>query len=246
MSININNYINSFEFDFTLPGSNEIIMFKPLTTGQLKKLLPYENEKNPEIIESLLDNLISNCVVSEGFDINTLYLQDRFALLVEIRKKSKGETYEFIYDCPECNNKKNITLDLNELSVKKKDYDTKTFIFNDKLSFELDGITRGDQIMAAKMVNKLKIKNENLKQAEIATYMFAMSMKTFHTPEGDTKDVPMEAKINLIDNIMNDEQYNRFTNHFTENDFGVDFKFDFGCDCGKTEKFVIPMNNFFI
>src|SRR6056297_3084901 len=130
MSIDINKYVNSYEFDYTLPGSNEVLVYKPITTGQLKKLLPYENEKDPIVVEKALDNLISSCIISEGFDINKLYLEDRFALLIELRKKSKGEEYSFIYNCPKCDSRTPITKDLNQLKCTKKSHDNNTFKIN--------------------------------------------------------------------------------------------------------------------
>ena len=98
-TIDFRNYLNVYEFNTTLPGSGEEVTFRPITTGQLKKLLIYENETDPMVIEGALDDLISSCIVNEDFNINDLYLQDRFFLLVEIRKKSKGENYSFQYNC---------------------------------------------------------------------------------------------------------------------------------------------------
>jgi len=248
MSIDISKYVNSYEFDFTLPGNNEVIRFKPITTGQLKKLLPYENEKNPGVIELLLDDLISKCVVSEGFDIRNLYLEDRFALLIEIRKKSKGEEYAFIYSCPSCNTQTHVTINLNELKCKKRNPNTEPFILNDKISFKIDHLKRGEQIQAYEIINKRKIENDNLRMAEIATVSYAMCMKTFTTPEGDT-EVPIEDKINILDGVMNGKQYDDFVKWFAVNEFGIDFTFKFECNnekCGNKETLSIPLSNFFV
>ena len=249
MSIDIKKFVNSYEFDCTLPGSNEVVMFKPITTGQLKKLLPYENDNNPILIELLLDNLITTCVVSEEFDIDRIYLQDRFFLLLEIRKKSKGDVYEFTYKCSECNTITPVQLNLSELKVVAKSQNTEPFKLNENLSFDLDNVTRGEQKKCLEIVEKMNLENEHLKKAEIATYMYAMAMKTFHTPDGDTDDVSIEDKVSLIDNEFQDEQYKDFINWFVDNDFGVDFNFDFQCskeDCKKPEKIMIPMSNFFV
>ena len=248
MSIDISKYVNSYEFDFTLPGNNEVIRFKPITTGQLKKLLPYENEKNPGVIELLLDDLISKCVVSEVFDIKNLYLEDRFALLLEIRKKSKGDEYAFVYSCPSCNTQTPITLDLGKLVCKKRNVSSEPFILNEKISFKIDHIKRGEQIQAYDIVNKRNIDNDNLRMAEIATVSYAMCMKTFTTPEGDT-EVPLDDKINILDGVMNGKQYDDFVKWFSINEFGVDFTFNFECGnekCGNKETISIPLSNFFV
>ncbi len=246
MTIDISKYVNSYEFDFTLPGSGEVIMFKPITTGQLKKLLPYENEKNTILIEELLDSLIKDCVVTEGFDINKIYLQDRFSLMIEIRKKSKGSEYEFIYTCPDCGTRSPITLDLNDLKIIPKE-DFKIFKINEKLSVDLDHLTRGDQKTIFDLVEKMKIKNENLKNAEMSTYSYAKSMKLFHTPEGDT-DVDIKDKVNMLDNVFTEKQYKDFLEILQNGNFGYDFTFDFECsneECRKKENYAIPLKHFF-
>src|SRR6056297_2360097 len=249
MSIDINKYVNSYEFDYTLPGSNEVILYKPITTGQLKKLLPYEKETDPIVVERVLDNLISSCVISEGFDINKLYLEDRFALLIELRKKSKGEEYSFIYTCPNCKKKTPVTQDLNKLKLIKKSHDNNLFFINDSLSCEIDQITRGEQIKVYEIIKKEKIDNPNLKMAQIATYSYAMAMRTFHTPEGNTDDVSIEDKVNIIDGTFNDSKYKEFVQWFVDNSFGIDFTFEFKCsneECGKKDTYSIPLNNFFV
>jgi hypothetical protein len=65
-------YLNVYEFETTLPGSGEVIKYKPITTGQLKKLLIYEDDDDPSIIEEALDDLITSSVISEGFDVTDL------------------------------------------------------------------------------------------------------------------------------------------------------------------------------
>ena len=96
------NYLNVYEFDCVLPGTKQEVKYKPITTNQIKKLLVYENELNPIKIEQAYNELISSCVISEEFDINSIYIKDREFLLINLRKVSKGEQYEFTFTCPEC------------------------------------------------------------------------------------------------------------------------------------------------
>ena len=111
-------YLNVYDFETTLPGSGEVIKFRPMTTGQLKKMLVYENSTNPMVVEKALDELISSSIISEGFNIGNLYLQDRFFLLIEIRKKTKGELYKFNFTCPQCKSQSLQIINLDKLMVK--------------------------------------------------------------------------------------------------------------------------------
>ena len=56
-------YLNVYEFETTLPGTGDTVKFKPMTTGQLKKMLVYENSTNPMTVEKALDELISSSII---------------------------------------------------------------------------------------------------------------------------------------------------------------------------------------
>jgi hypothetical protein len=127
--------MNTYEFECELPGSREVVKFKPLVTKQIKKLLAHEDDTY-EKVEEILDRIISLAVINEDFNIDNLYLQDRFFLTVEIRKKSKGETYDFQFDCPSCESQNYISVNLDNLPVnylnkKKNNINTEVKLTND-------------------------------------------------------------------------------------------------------------------
>lgn len=120
MGSNFRNYINSFVFDTELPGSGVSVSFRPVTTGQIKKLLLYETSEDPLSIESALDDMITECVVKpENFDIRKQFIQDRFYLLVEIRKATRGATYNFQTICTSCASQTQQAVNLSDLTVTK-------------------------------------------------------------------------------------------------------------------------------
>lgn len=114
-------YLNVFQFETTLPGSGERVKFRPIVTGQIKKILLYEASDDVNSIEDILDEIINECVITKDFDIGKLYLQDRFYFLVELRKATKGNSYKFTHQCDNCNSQSVINIDLNALEVKKFD-----------------------------------------------------------------------------------------------------------------------------
>lgn len=120
MSSNFKKYVNSFVFETELPGAGIEISFKPVTTGQIKKLLLYETTDDPIAIESALDDLIEECVIKpEGFNVKDLYIQDRFYLLVEIRKATRGASYSFATACASCGSQTQQVINLSNLPVTK-------------------------------------------------------------------------------------------------------------------------------
>lgn len=253
-------YLNVHEFETILPGSGETVVYKPLTTGQIKKLLVYEDEDDPLVLEQALDDLAESSVISENFDLQNLYLQDRFFLLVDIRKNSRGRYYEFEMTCPNCGSQSLQRIDLDELSVGVVEGEIDRWIdINEFISIELGFIKRGHQRMAAEYVDRL-YDNLNLTQrlAEMSLVATASAMKTIKTPEGINSEAALEEKLDLLNNLSQ-EQFEKVSEWYTNHNFGVDFSYEMKCrhlippekkgkpgkPCGFSRKLDIPMTNFF-
>lgn len=113
-------YLNAYVFESEMPSDGSTVKYKPITTGQIKKLLLYEASDDANTIEDALDDLIEECVVSPAdFDVKSIYLQDRFYLLVEIRRATKGSKYTFETACPKCESQTFHSIDLGSLTVRK-------------------------------------------------------------------------------------------------------------------------------
>jgi len=266
---NFKRYLNVYEFETVLPGSGEGVKFRPITTGQIKKLLVYEGAEEPEVIEKALDEIIAGCVVDESFDIKKMYLPDRFFLLLELRKATKGNMYEFKSMCPSCNSQSLQTVDLQKLPVKKLNIskpkpvvkgkkgvievketnvvdDWNVVKLNDKISIRVMPVTRGIQMEAAEIMrNSFPDASMVEKAVNVSTIIYALAIQEIITPEGVDKDVSLEDKIYLLDNITQGELEN-LTNWFDKNDFGVDFAFDIVCpQCHLKVRRDVPMEDFF-
>jgi hypothetical protein len=254
-------YLNVYEFDAVLPGTGETIKFKPLTTGQMKKILVYENEDDPMVIEHALDELIGSTVINENFDIRKMYLQDRFFLLVQIRRKTKGDLYQFEFACPECGSQSLESVDLASLHIKQPPIEIDPIVkLDDNISIELDFVTRDDQLVAYNYVrNKF---GDTLTPLQLATETSlvanAIVVGSVITPEGADADVSLEDKQLLLEEIPRG-QYDEVTGWFEKNDFGLDFSFKMSCKhmktprfgashgklCGFTKEMDIPTTQFF-
>ena len=240
---NFRNYLNVYEFECTLPGSKEVIRFKPITTGQLKKLLIYEKEVSPIIQEKALDELISSSVISDNFDIKNLYLEDRFFLLIEIRKNTKGEIFEFNYKCPKCNTISIIKLDLNKLKVKPMSDDIDSVVkLNDDISVMLSHIKRGDQISNENQINTRDTINQQIVDMQILTY--ASSITKITTPDGDENPNIIDKKY-LLENVPT-PLFDKVKKWHEDNTFGIDFTYQSQCiNCKDKINIDIPLENFF-
>ena len=247
-SIDFKQYLNVFEFEITLPGSGKNVKFKPMTTGQLKKLLSYNKTKNASIIENVVDNLITECVIDKDFNINDLYLQDRFFLLIKLREKTKGSNYEVTWKCPKCNSQSLNIINISDLKIKGKKENIDNIIkITDDLSVEVDIIKRGQQKEVIKYVEKKDKMDEDRKNIEIGILSYATSIKLIKTPNGDIKNISLEDKIYLIENSPA-SFYDDLREWHESNDFGIDFTAKMKCkneECEYEEKIDIPVDSFF-
>ncbi len=248
-SIDFKQFLNVFEFETILPGSGEKIKFKPMTTGQLKKLLSYEKNQNLKIIEDVVDNLISECVLTKNFDINDLYLQDRFYLLIKLREKTKGSNYEITWTCPKCNSQILSIIDISKLNVKNKKTDINDIIkVTNELSVKVDIIKRKDQKEIIKYVEqKNKKMSDERKNIEINILSYASSIKSIITPNGEINDVSLKDKIYIIEKSPT-SFFDDLRKWHDENDFGIDFTTTLKCneeECDYEGKMDIPTDTFF-
>ena len=244
-SVDIKGLIDSYEFPCTLAGSGQKLMIKPITTGQMKKILIYEEENDPYIVEEVLDKLVTSCVVTEGFDINSVYLQDRFSLLLELRKVTKGDKYSFNWKCPKCGVENIKSLNISDLNVIPADLSGNIISVGERLKLEVSFPTRADQKDAIVRMKNKKLSNYQERQLEVQTGTFVNSIKKVHTPDDILDDISFEDKYYILENISSDV-FERFTNWFKDHEFGIEFKNDVNCiSCDHSEKMEIPLSDFF-
>ena len=240
-------FINVYEFETELPGSGETIKFKPVSTGQIKKLLTYENEKNYVLQEKALDELISSSVLVDGFDVSNMLLDDRFFLLVELRKKTKGEVLEYQIECPECGSQSINRVNLDSLPVKKLDTNlSPTVDLTKGIKVHLRYLTRRDQMQEIKP-NDFPRNMTELQMAYAFNVLFnANAIDKIETPKGIDSDIPFKDRVYFVENIPTGE-LDKIKEKLDEMSFGLDLKYSTVCvHCKHKNEYQIPIqNNFF-
>jgi hypothetical protein len=243
--IDLSQYLNVYRFSAELPGSGVKVNFKPISTFMLKELVSFDGDP-----DDALDKLINSCVTDDGFEVKDLTLQDRFFLLVELRKRSKGSEYNINYDCVSCNGQVIDVINLDNLKVTKLsdttiDYKVK---LDDNITVELKLITRNTGIQASKLSEEF-IKSGKYKQSNktlddtILSYL--LSIVSINTPSGNI-DNPDINQILLLFEQGPSFFYDRIVKWYESLDFGVEFKIDLICPhCSKKEKIEVPLENFF-
>lgn len=240
----LSKYINVYNRDIVLPGSGKTITIKPLTTNLMKGLLIHENQSDPIEGEEIMDDIIEASVVNEDFSIDDIYIQDKYFIFIEIRKLTKGDFYQFLYECPVCGGKTVTNVDLKDLKLTnmQEPENNEVSILHDKVKLEISFLTRG---MQKEAYDKIKhISNENQKRVEMVLATLAQSITKITTEEG-TEDLPLEEKIEFIGELPESE-YKKMNKWFSENDFGIDLNVNMVCnECGNKETDTIPLDGFF-
>jgi len=237
-------FLNVYEFECELPGTGQIVKFKPLTTGQLKRMLVYENVNNFQKEEEALDELIKSSVISEDFNINDLFLEDRAFLLIEIRKKTKGEVIEFTHNCTECGSQTLNRVNMNEMVTTKKTESVDNVVkLTDDISVRLKHVTRGEQKRIPRNIGKNKTRTQEI--VDIQIYTMALGIESVISPKGEESNLSLADRVYLLENIPTD-LFENIKNWYDDNTFGLDFNYKIVCNnCGWNETTSAPLDNFF-
>ena len=225
--------VNSFIFTSEIPSTKQAIKFKPIDTRTLKKLLVYEKSEDFAVVESLLDDIISNCVVDPSpVDLDSMYIYDRAFLLFEIRRMSKGESIENTWKCPEC----------ESMSVQYLNFDAFPFVpfvepteknvsLSDRVSLELKHFTRGDQREVNAKIQNMPVSKE-IKLTESMFNMLASSINAYLV-DGKRYELTLDEKIEVLEK-MPDTIMEKIKDWHVKNRFGYDIQFTFLCPhCGN-------------
>lgn len=243
---NFLDYVNVYDFECELPGSKQVVKFKPVTTGQIKKLLTYENETNYVIQEQALDDLISSSVLSDEFDIDELYIYDRIYLLIELRKKTKGEILEFKMTCPECKSQSLNRVDLDQLKLTKLENNDDRVVNLNQIKIHLRNVKRKHQKEEIKPQFFPKGMTETQKAYIFQVLFHACAINKIETPNGIDENINMKDKIYFIENIPM-QQMETIKEELDKMAFGWELENKMNCThCGYESKEPIPIQqNFF-
>lgn len=195
-------FVNVYDFICELPGSKEQVKFKPVTTGQIKRLLTYEKETNYVIQEQALDDLISSSVLSDGFNIDEQYIYDRLFLLIELRKKTKGEILEYTMTCPDCNSQSINRVNLDNLEIiQPENLDDHILEVNEKIKIHLRHLKRKHFKEDIKPQFFKKGMSDSQQAYTFQVAFHACAISKIETPNGIDENIPMKDRMFFIEQI---------------------------------------------
>lgn len=234
---NVVSSLNVYEFEEKLPGSKRLIKFKPITPAQLKIFLQNENVKDPEQLENIIDRVINGSVVSDDFDVDNLYIQDRIFLFLCMRIRSKGNILEINKTCKKCGSQYSSSIDLTHIDCKELSDDVDyTIKINKNLSIEMQLLKRKDMKDIYAYIRKNKYKDEKERDINIAFVAYAASIKSISFDGKVNEDLSLEDKSYFLNNIA-ENIFDIIVKWNDDNDFGIKISFEDICPhCGYTEQ----------
>lgn len=107
-------------FETTIPSSGKKIKFRQFTVKEEKILLTAKESNDIDQLILAIKQILNNCFVDK-IDVDSLAMFDLEFLLLQIRAKSVNDIIEFEIMDPEAKEKVKLSVDINEIKVKKSD-----------------------------------------------------------------------------------------------------------------------------
>jgi hypothetical protein len=131
-------------FDLELPLSKKQIKFRPFLVKEQRNLLLAMESDDKESIESNIRQILHNCTLTEGIDVDSLPITDIEYYFLQLRARSVGEIVENKYRCENevegkiCNNSMELKFNLLDINVKFNEGVKDVIQLTDKISIKLN------------------------------------------------------------------------------------------------------------
>lgn len=222
-------------------GGPEKVTVRPMTTKEEKMLYTAKDA-------TFIQRIVASCVVDpEHIDTNKLHPSDITYLLYMIREMTFGPTYRQQMQCPYCNLKQDIEIDITEMTNYLLDFDEMEEKFHVTLplcgdTLELQLLSQGDMENIANTIKRLD-RQGKLKDPDGYEYIyrFASVIKTINGEEKDIKEV-----IDYVENL-NLRDFDEIKKALSDVKIGIDTSNMRVCkNCGEeVEVFGVTVPEFF-
>jgi hypothetical protein len=211
---------------------------KPMKVRDKKDILKSIESKDEKLIQRVFDEIIEKYVTLDG-DRSTddLTVQERYQILVSIRRAAAGDTAKLAHQCPSCEHvNKDIPFNMENIVTKNYECpeDQSTIeVANGNIKVILGPIRRSDERKLEKIIFDKKITLVSERQF---TMMAGYINKIFISQNDIIAEVPMkiEEKIDFFENLRASD-LEKITDYIRNTEFGVKLPFKFKCEkCGHT------------
>ena len=190
---------------------------------------------------TVITELIKSCLIDRSIDVQTLLSGDRNALMIAIRASGYGNIYAPSYQCPQCEFKNELEVDLNSLPIKPLNIEPVTPGVNSfeftlpkskkRITFKFLNGKEEEEIVSEMETRKKKgMLNSNLVTSRL--------LRCITSIEGNTD----RSLINRFVQYMPALDSLGLREYIDANEPGVSMKTDFKCNsCDHFEEMNIPL-----
>ena len=135
--------IDSPVYELELPLSKKLIRFRPFLVKEQKNLMMAMEADDSETIEKNIRQVLTNCTITEGIDVDKLPVIDVEYYFINLRARSVGEVVENDYICSnevngeQCGGKMKGILNLLDIKIDIDPNHKDIIQLTDKLSIKL-------------------------------------------------------------------------------------------------------------
>lgn len=109
--------INRMVYTVDIPSTKQTIEYTPYNVKQEKNLMLAKESGSDKKVAHQTKQLIKECVLTEGVDIDSLPTFDIELLFLHIRCKSVGETAKLAAKCEKCDYANEVDIDLSAVTI---------------------------------------------------------------------------------------------------------------------------------
>ena len=129
--------LNTILYDLKLPSSSEKIEYRPFLVKEEKILLmALEGQDEKEMIKAI-KQIITQCVTTEGFNVNKISMIDLEYLFLNIRGKAVGDVSSISFECKKCGETIKLDIDLTKVKIVKNEKISDLVNITDDISIRL-------------------------------------------------------------------------------------------------------------
>ena len=198
--------------ELKLPSSNKKIRYRPFLVKEEKVLIIALESKNQSEITNAVTQVLKNCVLTKGIDIDNLPTFDIEYLFLNIRAKSIGEDIKVTVTCPDDRKTKvPVTIYVDEIKVIKPKNHKKDIVLDDKLTLRMRYPSLSQFIS-----NNFDTDDEAEAMVDKTFRVVADCIDTIYTEEDawDAKDYTPQERLDFVQQL-NSKQYKEVEKFFS-------------------------------
>lgn len=106
-------------FELTLPSTKQTIKYRPFLVKEEKILLTAQASDEPQDMINSIKQVINNCILTEGIDVDQLTTFDLEYLFIKIRSKSVNNIISLAYKDLEDEKRYEVEVDIDSIEIKE-------------------------------------------------------------------------------------------------------------------------------